>query len=127
MTLSVSILCASNCGGNCPNNLCPSCPCGITKKIVNLGSFCNKYNWNQVCCHCIVQKETGANANFAVYNNGAYSVGIFKIPQMFWEHCSENKPPCDPDTNTECGIMVYNSNGNTWKAWSSARACGCDN
>jgi hypothetical protein len=38
----------SNCGGNCPGNDCPSCPCGTSKHSLNIEEWCAKYSWNQV-------------------------------------------------------------------------------
>jgi hypothetical protein len=39
---------ASTCGGNCPGNDCPSCPCGTSKNSLDIASWCAKYSWNQV-------------------------------------------------------------------------------
>jgi hypothetical protein len=38
------------CGGNCPGNDCSSCPCGSTKKSIDIGAWCAKKGWNQVSC-----------------------------------------------------------------------------
>jgi hypothetical protein len=39
---------AGNCGGNCPGNNCPSCPCGSSPNYVDIASWCSKHTWNQV-------------------------------------------------------------------------------
>jgi hypothetical protein len=39
---------SSTCGGNCPGGNCPSCPCGTTKNVIDIATWCSKYSWNQV-------------------------------------------------------------------------------
>lgn len=43
-----------NCGGNCPANNCPFCPCGSTKSLQDIAKFCSYENWDQNCCKCII-------------------------------------------------------------------------
>ena len=36
---------ANNCGGNCPSNRCPSCPCGTAKNMVDINAQCARHSW----------------------------------------------------------------------------------
>jgi hypothetical protein len=52
------VIWADTCGGNCPSGLCPACPCGTQKLIVDIPTWCAKKSWNQSCCKCIVSHES---------------------------------------------------------------------
>ncbi len=122
----VAAIYADNCGGNCPGNRCPSCPCGTSPARVDIASVCRRYSWSQSCCQCIVSHESGGNAHAMNYNsNGTFDVGLFQINKVNWASCSGGNPPCDTDTSLSCAIKVYQWGGNTWKLWSTARGCGC--
>ena len=126
LLLVISNVFCSNCGGNCPGNNCPSCPCGTTRSPVDIAGVCKRHSWTQNCCQCIVKNESGGNANAACYNtNGTFDVGVFQVNKINWSHCSGGNPPCNVDTNVRCAIMVYNWGGKTWKYWSTAKKCGC--
>lgn len=45
---TVGAVTGSNCGGNCPGG-CSSCPCGTSTSYQDIGTWCSKYSWNQVC------------------------------------------------------------------------------
>ena len=117
---------ASNCGGNCPGGNCPSCPCGTTKSVLDITSWCAQYTgWNQANCRCIVSHESGGNANAVCYNtNGSYDVGLWQINDYNWGSCSGGAAPCSASTNLACAKKVYGWGGNTWKFWSTCGACG---
>ena len=122
----LGICLADSCGGNCPSGRCPTCYCGNSKKSVDIGSWCSKYNWSQSCCKCIVSHESGGNANAINYNSNASSdVGLWQINTVNWGSCSGGKAPCDPNTNLNCAIKVYQWGGNSWKLWSTHSGCGC--
>ena len=75
---------ADTCGGNCPSGRCPSCPCGTTKKPVDLSAWCSKYSWNQGCCKCIATHESGGDANAMNYNtNNTFDIGLWQINSVF--------------------------------------------
>jgi len=119
----------STCGGNCPGGDCPSCPCGTTKNVLDISSWCAKYSWNQANCKCIMSKESGGNANAVNYNGGQSSaylwdVGLWQVNSYNWNACSGGGAPCDPNKNLQCAIDVYKWGGNTWKLWSTCGACG---
>lgn len=119
---------AVDCGGNCKEKNCPSCPCGNTPKPVNIGPICTRYNWNQICCHCIINAESEANANSVKFTTEqGFEVGLFHINRMYWDICNDGKAPCDELSNAMCAIQVYEMGGNSWKPWSSAKRCGCAN
>ena len=119
----------STCGGNCPGGNCPSCPCGSTKNVLDLTSWCAKYSWNQANCKCIMSHESGGNANAVGYNAGQSSsylwdVGLWQVNSYNWNACSGGSAPCDANKNLQCAIDVYKWGGNTWKLWSTCGACG---
>ena len=118
---------ANTCGGNCPSNDCPSCPCGTQRSVVNIASWCSQFSgWNQACCQCIASHESGGNTNAANHNsNGSYDVGLWQINNVNWASCSGGQAPCDPHTNLQCAIKVWQWGGKTFKLWSTAKACGC--
>ena len=89
---------------------------------VNVASICAQHNWNQNCCKCIVQKESSGNPNAS---NGGNYIGLFQISRIHWGSCSGGKAPYDPQANLRCAIQVYKGAGNSWRPWSTARACGC--
>jgi len=111
---------ASNCGGNCPGGNCATCPCGTTKSMQDIATWCSKYSWNQANCQCIMSKESGGNANAVGMNtDGSYDVGLWQINDFNWASCSGGKAPCDPNTNLACAKAVYGWGGKTWKLWST--------
>ena len=68
--------------------------------------------------------ESGGNENAANENsNGSFDIGLWQINSMNWDSCSGGKAPCDPNTNLECAIKVYQWGGNTWKLWSTCTVC----
>ena len=122
--LVLSLALSDSCGGNCPSGKCPSCPCGTSKSMQDIASWCSKYNWNQACCKCVVSHESGGNANAVNYNtNGTFDAGLWQINKVNWG-CSGGSAPCNPNTNLQCAIKVYQASG-SWKPWSTARGCGC--
>ena len=117
---------ADSCGGNCPSGRCANCYCGNTTNVVNIGQWCSMYSWNQVCCKCIASHESGGNANAVNLNqDGSYDVGLWQINDYNWGQCSGGAAPCDPNTNLNCAIKVYQWGGNTWNLWSTHTGCGC--
>ena len=131
--VSLAVICAaallaegSTCGGNCPGG-CDTCPCGTSKNQQDINTWCAKYSkWNQANCRCIMQHESGGNANAVNENSGgSYDVGLWQINTVNWDACSGGKAPCDPSTNLNCAIDVYRWGGNTWKLWSTCHTCGC--
>ena len=117
----------SNCGGNCPGGNCASCPCGTTKNMQDITSWCSQYSgWNQANCRCIMTNESGGNANAVNQNyGGSYDVGLWQINDFNWGSCSGGSAPCSPSTNLACAKKVYGWGGNTWKNWSTCSKCGC--
>ena len=119
---------ADTCGGNCPSDDCPSCPCGTGTNYVNIANWCAGYGWGQSCCQCIVSHESGGNGNAANYNdNGSFDIGLWQVNEMNWNDCSGGNAPCDISTNQQCAIDVYRWGGNTWRLWSTCGGCGCCN
>ena len=117
---------ANGCGGNCPSGNCPTCYCGTTTNNVDITSWCSQYSWSQSCCKCIVTHESGGNANAVNYNSDASSdVGLWQINALNWGSCSGGQAPCDPATNLNCAIKVYQWGGNSWQLWSTHSGCGC--
>lgn len=124
MILALAV--ADSCGGNCPSGRCPTCYCGTAKNVLDIGAWCAKYSWNQACCKCIVSHESGGNAHAINYNtNGSTDVGLWQINTVNWNSCSGGHAPCDPNTNLQCAIKVYQWGGNTWRLWSTHSGCGC--
>jgi len=121
----------SKCGGNCPAS-CESCPCGTSKSIQSVETWCAKHTWNQSNCQCIMSEESGANANAVNQNKigkrkGSYDVGLWQINEFNWDSCSGGSAPCDPNVNLQCAIKLYKEARNTWKRWSTCGKCGCCN
>ena len=120
---------ADTCGGNCPSGDCPSgeCKCGTRPNHVDIGSYCKQHSgWSQKCCECIASHESGGNANAENYNeNGSYDIGLYQVNDINWGVCSGGQPPCNPQTNLECAIKVWNWGGGTWRLWSTCHVCGC--
>jgi len=115
-----------NCGGNCPGGMCQSCPCGTTRNLQNIATWCAKYSWSQACCRCIVNAESGGNANAMNGNsNGSLDAGLFQVNSVNWNDCSGGKAPCDPSVNLGCAIKVYQWGQNSFRLWSTAQKCGC--
>jgi hypothetical protein len=46
----------------------------------DIATWCAKYTWDQACCRCIVDYESGGNAN-AIHSNtdGSCDVGLWQI------------------------------------------------
>ncbi len=123
----VTVAAVSTCGGNCPGGNCPACPCGSTKSVQDITSWCAQFSgWNQANCRCIMSHESGGNANAVGYNtDGSYDVGLWQINDFNWGACSGGSPPCGPSANLACAKKVYAWGSNTWKLWSTCRTCGC--
>eukprot|EP01088_Endostelium_zonatum_P014848 TRINITY_DN33_c0_g3_i1.p1 TRINITY_DN33_c0_g3~~TRINITY_DN33_c0_g3_i1.p1 ORF type:complete len:135 (+),score=13.50 TRINITY_DN33_c0_g3_i1:74-478(+) len=120
----VALVSANTCGGNCPSNDCPSCPCGTAAAHINIADICSKGPWNQACCRCIVSHESGGNAHAANYNtNGSFDVGVFQINRVNWA-CNGGNAPCDVASNLKCAIDVWNQH-RSFSPWSTCRGCGC--
>lgn len=77
----LSLALGDTCGGaNCPTGKCPTCYCGRSTNLVDVSEWCSRYTWNQACCKCIVEYESGGNANALNYNNnGTTWVGLWQI------------------------------------------------
>lgn len=98
-----STIASSTCGGNCPGG-CASCPCGSSSSYQSISSWCAKYSWNQANCQCIMNAESGGNANAVNQNSGgSYDVGLWQINDFNWNACSGGAAPCNPNTNLQCG------------------------
>jgi hypothetical protein len=128
--LSLSLFALANtCGGNCPTNYCPSCPCGTKPSYQNIAYWCAKFSgWDQACCQCIVSHESGGNANAANYNlytDSTFDVGLWQINLVNWGVCNNGNPPCDLNANLQCAIDVWRWGGNSFHYWTTAAACGC--
>ena len=125
LSLLIVSIYAGNCGGNCPGNRCPSCPCGTTPHHIDIDAICRRHSWSQACCKCIIQHESGGNEHSMNYNtNGSFDVGVFQINKVNWA-CNGGAAPCDSESNLKCAIHVYQGSRNSWKPWSTARGCGC--
>ena len=118
---------SNTCGGNCPSNDCPSCPCGTSPSPQNIAHWCSQYSgWNQACCQCIVSHESGGNANALNYNtNGSFDVGLWQINSVNWGQCNGGQTPCNLNSNLNCAIDVWKWGGNSFRLWSTAAGCGC--
>jgi hypothetical protein len=95
--------------------------------------------------------ESGANANAVNQNSGgSLDVGLWQINSQNWGSCSGGGPPCQPNTNLNCGmlnLLVFQANtvciahafnvyvgaaaidvwkwgGNTFRLWSTCGGCG---
>lgn len=83
LAVLIFVALSDSCGGNCPSGKCPSCPCGTSKKVEDIATWCSKYSWNQACCKCIVSHESGGNANSMNYNtNNTFDVGLWQINKV---------------------------------------------
>ena len=126
---SISLVSADRCGGNCPLNRCPSCPCGTEQKHVDADEWCSKFTeWDQACCRCIVKRESRGNANAVNYNGWKrkFDVGLWQINQYYnWDSCNNGNAPCDLNENLECAKKVWREGGRSFRRWATARACGC--
>jgi hypothetical protein len=124
-----SFVAADTCGGNCPSGDCPSgnCPCGTSSNYVDVGSYCSQFSgWSAGCCACIANAESSGNANAENYNtNGSFDVGLYQVNDVNWSSCSGGQAPCDPNTNLQCAIKVWQWGGSTWSLWSTCGGCGC--
>jgi hypothetical protein len=117
---------ANTCGGNCPNNDCPSCPCGDTVTYIDIAQLCARYSeWNQKCCQCIVYHESNGDINNVNYNtDGTYDVGVFQINQVNWA-CNGGEKPCAVDPNLKCAIEIWRESGGNFHQWSTSHEyCG---
>lgn len=122
----------NTCGGNCYSDDCDdTCPCGTTPAYVNITKYCALADWDQSCCACIMQKESSGNANAMNLNDDdTYDVGLLQINQGFWETCNKGLAPCNPNTNIDCGLALYNQGGRLggwggpWKA-TCGGSCNC--
>mmetsp|Transcript_23363 Transcript_23363/g.27084 ORF Transcript_23363/g.27084 Transcript_23363/m.27084 type:complete len:136 (+) Transcript_23363:85-492(+) len=117
---------AETCNGNCPGGRCPNCPCGRSPAHQDAASWCAKFGgWDQRCCQCIIQHESGGNANAMNFNdNGSFDVGLWQINKINWGVCG-GAPPCDTEANFQCAKAVWKWGGNSFRLWSTAKGCGC--
>jgi len=126
LALIAIALSASNCGGNCPANNCPTCYCGTNQNIQDITTWCSKHTWNKDCCKCIVSRLSAGNANAITHMpNGSVNAGLWQINNQEWGSCSNGKAPCDPQANLNCAIKIYQWGDNSWKYWDIHTACGC--
>lgn len=127
--ISLSVISADRCGGNCPSNTCKICPCGKNMEDTDIEEWCSKFSeWNQQCCLCIVRRESQGNANAAYYNGPrrGYDVGLWQINQYYnWGSCNNGKAPCDLTANLECAKRVWRAGRNSFRQWATANGCGC--
>ena len=80
LLLLVALALTQTCGGNCPAGNCPTCYCTSTKKLLDIATWCAKYQWNQNCCKCIVSHQSAGNQNALTHNpNGSTDVGLWQI------------------------------------------------
>jgi hypothetical protein len=130
LACSAVALAQDDCGGNCPSQDCPGCPCGYSTNYQDIGGWCSQYGgWDQGQCQCIVNAESSGNANADNYNPGGntYDVGMAQVNTINWSSCSGGNPPCDPSTNLNCAIDVWRWGGGSFKLWSTCGGCGaCD-
>ncbi len=58
-----------------------SCPCGDTPNPIDINSWCSQFSgWSQACCQCIVNAESGGNANAMNQNtDSSYDVGVWQV------------------------------------------------
>jgi len=117
----------TNCGGNCPSSDCSSCPCGSSPSSQDIPTWCSKFSgWDQTCCKCIVQHESGGNANAVNENtNGSFDVGLWQINSVNWPACNGGSAPCDTNANLKCAQQIWGNGGNSFAQWSTCGACGC--
>jgi len=111
----------------CPFSACSrGCPCGPNASIVSKSEWCAKYSgWSQSSCECIMNAESGGNANVINQNRGgSYDVGLWQINDANWGQCNGGAAPCSPQANLNCAIKVFQWGGNTWKLWSTCSKCG---
>ncbi len=119
------------CGGNCPGRNCDKCHCPTWRNPVSVSEWCGKNSgWSQACCQCIVQRESGGNANAVRQNIGVsssykYDVGLWQINSFNWGACNGGRAPCDLYENLQCAQMVFQWGGNTWRRWNTCTMCGC--
>lgn len=103
---------------------------GSTASTQSISTWCSKYSgWSQSSCQCIMQHESGGNANAVNQNGngGSYDVGLWQINDMNWASCSGGAAPCDPSKNLACAEKVFAWGGNTWKLWATCSTCGVCN
>lgn len=120
----ITVTYASDCGGNCLNGDCPICPCGNFTNKVSIAEVCKRYNWDQNCCRCIVEKSTDGNANAVNITNKHTEVGLFLIDKIFWGYCNHGVAPCSVESNLACAKAIHVW-GNRWHAWNAAKECKC--
>jgi len=115
-----------SCGGNCPSSDCSTCPCGTSSNYVDIASICSQYSaWDQSCCQCIVNAESGGNGNAANENtNGSFDIGVFQINSVNWPTCSGGSAPCDVNTNLACAETIWGYYSSFY-LWSTCGGCGC--
>lgn len=72
-------------------------------------TWCSQFTgWDQGQCQCIMNAESGGNANAMNQNNdGSFDVGLWQVNTQNWNSCSGGSPPCDPSTNLGCAIDVW--------------------
>ena len=129
-TLAISASAQNLCGGNCPSANCPDCPCGYHPSYLSASYWCSQYTWSQSCCLCIISRESGGNANANNYNPSSttYDTGLFQVSSQNWPYCGMNIwNSCNPTLGLACAIQVYKWGSNTWKFWTTAAGCGCQN
>ena len=117
---------ATTCGGNCPSDDCPRCPCGEEPKHFSGSHECGEVGeWSQTCCRCIADHESGDNSHAANYNtNGTFDIGFWQINDIHWGACNDGSAPCGIDNNRSCAHQIWKERRN-WSPWSTCGGCGC--
>lgn len=125
----LSLSYSDTCGGNCPSNTCPKCICGTKAIYPDIDYWCSKYTWNQACCKCIIMKESSGNKNAMNYNtDSSFDAGLWQINSFNWPYCGITEDNASSlQKNLDCAIQVYKWGSNTWKFWTTASLCGCQN
>lgn len=124
LLLSISLSKSSTCNGNCPGGGCSVCYCGTTQNYIDIEDICKEHSWDQSMCQCIVEHESGGNANALNFNedDSTYDIGVFQINTVNWKINSGN-PPCNVTQNLLCAIEVYKYGDNTFKYWTTYAGC----
>jgi hypothetical protein len=124
--VAIGFSAANTCGGNCPSDDCPSCPCGTSVSYVDIAQLCARYTgWSQTCCQCIVYHESKGMINAANYNtDSSFDVGAFQINEVNWGECNGGATPCDLNSNLKCAIQIWGWGGDSFRYWSTSAICG---
>lgn len=54
--------------------------------MLDITTWCSKYNWKLSCCKCIVTHESGGNSNAMNFNSGGtFDIGLWQISRVNWD------------------------------------------